>query len=309
MKDGMVIRSTGSWYDILTEDKSVVKGRLKGKFRTKNLKVTNPIAVGDKIKYEPENNEEQTVIITEILPRKNYIIRQSIHKYAHGQLMASNVDQCVLMITLKQPETSLGFIDRYLVATESFRIPTVLLFNKTDIYSDEETQQLNELIAIYEGVGYSCFKTSLEEHSGIDVIKNIFNEKITLLSGHSGVGKSSLLNTLNPQVERKVKPISAYYDKGTHTTTFAEMIEVLDNSWIIDSPGISELGLYEIDPKVLSHYFPEMRRYIGQCKFNDCQHIREPGCAVKKAFEEELIEPSRYYSYLSILEGDDFKKG
>lgn len=308
MKEGIIIRSTGSWYDILDiSTKEVIKGRLKGKFRIKNLKVTNPLAVGDRVNYEPEDNQENTAVIHKILPRKNYVVRQSIHKHAHGQLLATNIDQCLLMVTLKSPETSLGFIDRYLCAAESFRIPVKIIFNKIDLHGDAENVQMQEMKEIYEPLGYPCYDISVEKNIGLDVLSEIITGKISLLSGHSGVGKSSLLNVLNPNINRAVSKVSVQHEKGTHTTTFAEMIEVIPDGWIIDSPGIGELHPYELDKQVLSHYFPEMREHLGKCKYNDCLHVREPECAVKQAYEDGKIAPSRYYHYMGLLKGDDFK--
>lgn len=309
MPRGLIIRSTGSWYDIKDESSSTLyKGRLRGKFKNKGLKTTNPIAVGDYVDFDVEDNEDQSVVIHKIHPRKNYIIRQSIHKHAHGQLLASNIDQCILMVTLKFPETSLGFIDRYLVVAESFRIPVTIVFNKADIYSDEELEQVHEMIEIYASIGYKTILTSVEENYGLGEVQEHLRGKINLISGHSGVGKSSLLNKLDPTLQRTVREISTYYDKGTHTTTFAEMVPLGEDTWIIDSPGISELGLYEIDKSVLSHYFPEMREHLGNCRFNNCIHIKEPGCAVKEAYENDQIAPSRFYNYISMMEDDDFKR-
>lgn len=308
MNEGTIIRSTGSWYDILdTSNKEVLKGRLKGKFRIKNLKVTNPLAVGDQVHFQIEDNEQNTAVIHKILPRKNYIVRQSIHKHAHGQLLATNIDQCLLMVTIKSPETSLGFIDRFLCAAESFRIPVSIIFNKMDLHGEVEKEKVKEMKEIYEPLGYPCYSISVEENIGLDKFQEIITGKINLLAGHSGVGKSSLLNSLNPTINRAVNELSIQHEKGTHTTTFAEMIEVIPDGWIIDSPGIGELHPYELDKQVLSHYFPEMREHLGKCKYNDCLHVREPQCAVKEAYEEGKIAPSRYYHYMGLLKGDDFK--
>jgi ribosome biogenesis GTPase / thiamine phosphate phosphatase len=308
MPEALVIRSTGSWYDIRNEDGHIYQARLKGKFKIKGLKVTNPIAVGDRVQFEVEDVIENTAVILDIEPRENYIIRQSVHKTAHGHILAANIDQAVLLATLAMPRTSLGFIDRFLVTAESFRIPTTIVFNKTDILSDEGLEYQQEIIDLYETVGYSCLSTSATEGVGVDAFRQLLDHKITLLSGHSGVGKSSLVNAVAPDLNLRTNEVSTFANKGVHTTTFAEMFELAPETFIIDTPGIKELGLVEMDKSEISHYFPEMRERLNQCRFNNCLHVNEPGCSVKEAVGEGTIAETRYMSYLSMLEGDDNRR-
>lgn len=305
---GLVIRSTGSWYEVRTSNAHILQCRLKGKFKIKGFKVTNPIAVGDKVVYDIEDENENTGIITDILPRENYIIRQSVHKTAHGHLLASNLDQAILIVTLTFPRTSLGFIDRFLVSAESFRIPTILVFNKLDMLNEEGIEFQKELAAMYDALGYHSIFTSATEGTGIEEFRAILKNKISLVSGHSGVGKSTLINAVAPDLDLATSEVSTYANKGVHTTTFAEMFELEPNTFIIDSPGIKELGLADIAPAEISHYFPEMREMLNECRFNNCLHINEPNCAVKDAVEEEKIAHSRYLSYLSMVEGGDSRK-
>ncbi len=305
---GIVMRSTGSWYDVRTEDGHILQCRLKGKFKIKGLKVTNPIAVGDKVRYELESETENTGIIDDILPRENYIIRQSVHKTAHGHLLATNLDQAILIATLTFPRTSLGFIDRFLVSAESFRIPTVLVFNKLDLINDEGVAYQEELKTLYESLGYPCYFVSALEGDGVAEIKALLKGKVSLLSGHSGVGKSTLINAIMPDLDLRTSEVSTFANKGVHTTTFAEMFEVEPDTFIIDSPGIKELGLIDIEKEEISHYFPEMREMLNECRFHNCLHINEPKCAVKDAVGEGIIAESRYISYLSMIEGGDNRK-
>jgi ribosome biogenesis GTPase len=300
---GTITRSTGSWYEIKGDDKISYKGRLQGKFKIQDLKVTNPLAVGDKVEFQMENDEVAT--ITGILPRNNYFIRKSVHKSAHGHLIASNLDQAVLIVTLVFPRTSLGFIDRFLVSTETFRIPSILVFNKIDLYDDQLFQMQGELEEVYSQLGYQCIKTSVMTGEGIDELKNILHQKSSLFSGHSGVGKSSLLKAIAPQFDPKISEVSTFANKGVHTTTFAEMFDLDDQSHIIDTPGIKELGIFEIGEDELSHYFPEMRELLGQCKFHNCKHINEPKCAVIEKVKTGEIALSRYESYLSMIMNHD----
>jgi ribosome biogenesis GTPase len=308
MQDGLVIRSTGSWYEILTRDRHVYKCRLKGKFKIKGLKTTNPLAVGDKVRFELEDVAENTGIIVEMLPRENYIIRKSVHKSSFGHILAANVDQAVLIATLVFPRTSLGFIDRFLVTTESFRIPTTLVFNKTDLLNEEGWQYQRELVALYESIGYPCLLTSVTADEGINTFHACLQHKVSLLAGHSGVGKSSLVNRVAPDLQLRTSEVSTFANKGTHTTTFAEMFEIEPETFIIDSPGIKELGLIDIEKEELSHFFPEMRDRLGECKYHNCTHVHEPGCAVRNAAENGEIAESRYYSYLSMLHGEDNRR-
>lgn len=304
LKKGIVFRSTGSWYEVKdTETGQMVSCRLKGKFKIRNLKVTNPIAVGDRVLFHPPEN-----IIEDILPRENYVIRQSVHKSAYAHLLAANVDQLILIVTIRSPKTSLGFIDRFLVTAETFRIPATLVFNKQDILDEEELTYQEELIELYTGLGYGCIKTSTYIPRGIEELKTALAQKTSLISGHSGVGKSSLLNTLLPDLGLATSEVSGFSDKGVHTTTFAEMFEPEPGTRIIDSPGIKELGLMDIEKEELAHFFPEFRNLLGECKFHNCLHINEPKCAVKNAVEEGEIYISRYMSYLSMFENDDNRR-
>ncbi|WP_080059773.1 ribosome small subunit-dependent GTPase A [Spirosoma aerolatum] len=308
MQHGLIIRSTGSWYDIRSIDGHVYQGRLKGKFKIKGLKVTNPIAVGDKVTFDVEDEAENTAVITDIAPRENYIIRQSVHKTAHGHILAANIDQAVLLATLTLPRTSLGFVDRFLVSAESFRIPTTLVFNKTDILNDEGLAYQQEIMDMYEQIGYQCLATSATEGEGVDAFRQLLDHKVTLLSGHSGVGKSSLVNAISPDLNLRTNEVSTFANKGVHTTTFAEMFELAPDTFIIDTPGIKELGLIDTEKEEISHYFPEMRDRLNQCRFHNCLHINEPGCAVKDAVAEGEIAESRYLSYLSMMEGSDNRR-
>ncbi|MFD2937942.1 ribosome small subunit-dependent GTPase A [Spirosoma flavum] len=302
------MRSTGSWYEIRNPDGHIFQGRLKGKFKLKGLKVTNPIAVGDRVLFEVEDKVENTAIISDILPRDNYIIRQSVHKTAHGHMLAANLDQAVLLVTLAMPRTSLGFIDRFLVSAESFRISTTIVFNKSDILNDEGLEFQQEIIDLYERIGYNCLSTSATEGVGVEAFRQLLDHKITLLAGHSGVGKSSLVNAIEPTLNLRTKEVSTFANKGVHTTTFAEMFELAPETYIIDTPGIKELGLMNTAKEEVSHYFPEMRDRLNQCRFHNCLHFNEPGCAIKLAVAENEIAESRYMSYLSMIEGGDNRR-
>ena len=304
--EGMVVKTTGSWYDIRDQHGSVYRCRLKGKFKIKGQKITNPIAVGDQVLVQFENNQN-TGVIYDILPRENYLIRRSIKHPEIGHILASNIDQAILVATLAEPKTSLGFIDRYLVSAESFRIPVVLVFNKIDLYGPTLLEEVQSLMDLYSGVGYTTMSTSFEQNIGVSELLTHLAHKKTLLSGHSGVGKSTLLNKLLPKENQKVNPVSDFSMKGVHTTTFAEMFALDNSSFLIDTPGIKELGLMEIGDEELSHYFPEMRALMGRCKFHNCTHVHEPKCAVVEAINQTIPE-SRYLSYLSMLENDDNRR-
>lgn len=305
---GLVIRSTGSWYDVRDAEGGVWQCRLKGKLKIKGLKVTNPIAVGDRVEWEIEGEEARTGIISDIVARENYITRASVHKTAHAHMLAANVDQVIVIATLTFPRTSLGFIDRLLVTAESFRIPTVLVFNKQDLFDEYLKASQQQVIEIYERVGYQCLVTSTVTGEGIEAFQALLQGKVSLLSGHSGVGKSSLLNAIVPDLNLRTKEVSSFANKGVHTTTFAEMFELAPDTFIIDSPGIKELGLIEIEKEEIGHYFPEMRELLGECRFHNCLHIDEPRCAVKAAVEEGSIALSRYESYLSMVGGQDNRR-
>jgi ribosome biogenesis GTPase len=302
------MRSTGSWYDVRSNEGTIMQCRLKGKFKIKGFKVTNPIAVGDKVVYELEDEVRNAGIISDILPRENYIIRQSVHKTAHGHLLATNLDQAILIATLDFPRTSLGFIDRFLVAAESFRIPTVLVFNKLDLLNKEQISYQHELTKLYESLNYKCIFTSALDGTGVDDFFNILKEKVSLISGHSGVGKSTLVNAISPDLDLRTSEVSTFANKGVHTTTFAEMFEIAPETFIIDSPGIKELGLADMEKEEIGHYFPEILELISLCRFHNCMHLDEPNCAVKEAVMEERIAQSRYFSYLSMMDGGDNRK-
>lgn len=305
MGKGRVIKTTGSWY-ILQSDEGVINARLRGKFKQEDMKLTNPIAVGDWVEFEKEKDQE-TAVINQILPRRNYIIRKSTRKQHFSHILASNVDQAFLIITVRDPRTSLGFIDRFLVSTESFRIPASIIVNKTDALVKEKDLEYLELIKeIYEPLGYPVICLSaLYDKDIYDMLHPSLEQKTTLLAGHSGVGKSTLLNRLVPEAKQATKPISKFTSKGVHTTTFAEMFAYGSNGYLIDTPGIKEFGILDIDEHELSHYFVEMRQYLGQCKYNNCKHVNEPGCKLLELLEEGYIHPYRYESYLNILYEED----
>ncbi len=302
------MRSTGSWYDVRTAGGHLLQCRLKGKFKIKGIQTSNPIAVGDKVIYEIEDENENTGIISEILPRENYIIRQSVHKTAQAHILAANIDQAILIATLTFPRTSLGFIDRFLVTAESFRIPVTIIFNKLDLLDNDLIDYQNELTAMYRSIGYGTLVTSTVKGDGLNEFSVLLHQKISLLSGHSGVGKSSLVNSISPDLTLRTSEVSTFANKGVHTTTFAEMFEISDDTFIIDTPGIKELGLIDIEREEIYHFFPEMRERFGQCKFHNCLHINEPKCAVIQAVEEGEIAITRYESYLSMVLGDDNRR-
>jgi ribosome biogenesis GTPase len=301
---GLITKSTGSWYQVQTPDGQKIDCRIKGKFRIKGITTTNPIAVGDIVDFEMEPDRGDGVI-TNLQQRKNYIIRKSINLSKQAQIIAANLDQAILVVTLASPRTSLGFIDRFLVTAEAYDIPARLVFNKLDLFSDEGLEVLADYKAIYEDIGYPCFEVSAIEGTNISQVQDLLKDKITLFSGHSGVGKSSLINSLLPELDLRTNMVSDWSDKGMHTTTFAEMFELPQGGFIIDTPGIRELGVIDIEKQELGHFFPEMRERMNQCRFNNCRHINEPGCAVLDALEEGEITLSRYESYLSIYNGND----
>lgn len=306
---GLVLRSTGSWYEVQDlELLTIWKCRLKGKFKHLDLKVTNPVAVGDVVDVEIENEQQRTAIISAIHTRENYIARRSVHKTGHAHILAANLDQAALVVTLTFPKTSLGFIDRFLVTTESFRIPTLLVFNKQDILAPEWLDLQEDIVSLYRGIGYDCLLTDALSGAGLDTLKAKLLGKKTLLSGHSGVGKSTLMNQLYPGLNLKTQQVSTYANKGVHTTTFAEMHACGEDTYIIDSPGIKELGLSGIAPEEISHFFPEMRSLLNTCRFHNCLHVEEPGCSVKQAVAEDRIGISRYESYLSMLSNQDNRR-
>lgn len=296
---GLVIKSTGSWYGVLTDGDKTINCRIKGKFRTLDIKTTNPIAVGDHVDIELEP-EQETGLITVLHPRKNYIIRKSINLSKQAQIIAANLDQAFLIVTLASPRTSLGFIDRFLVTAEAYDIPAKLIFNKLDLFSEEGLEILEEYQSIYAQAGYPCYSVSATQETNLDQIRDLLKDKVTLVSGHSGVGKSTLINALMPGKELKTGEISDWSDKGKHTTTFAEMFQLPFGGYLIDTPGIRELGVFDIEKQDLGRLFPEIRKLMSHCRFHNCRHINEPGCAVLNALEKGQLESSRYDSYLSI---------
>lgn len=298
----LVYKSTGSWYLVRDKKGQSFNARIKGVFKIDGITSTNPIAVGDEVEIEPEDETEGTAMITGIANRKNYITRVSPHNKHQHHIIAANLDQCLLFATLKDPKTSTGFIDRFLITAEAYHIPAIIVFNKIDLFRKKEEEKLAELKDIYEGIGYKVLSTSVEKKQGLEEVKLLLKDKITLLSGHSGVGKSSFINTLFPDLQLRTQDVSDWSGKGLHTTTFAEMFDLPGGGRVIDTPGIRELGLVDISKQELSHYFPEMARLINDCQFNNCLHINEPGCAVKEAVREGKISEDRYVSYVVILE-------
>ena len=302
-----VYKSTGSWYIVKTDDGQIFNARIKGKLRIDNITSTNPIAVGDVVTADMENELEGSLTITGIEQRRNYITRSSPHNRNQHHIVASNLDQSLLFATLREPKTSLGFIDRFLVTSEAYHIPSIIVFNKSDLYKQKEKDRFIEVKEIYEAIGYRVQSMSIEKNEGVEEIKELLKDKTTLLSGHSGVGKSSFINIVFPELRLKTQDVSGWSGKGLHTTTFAEMFNLSFGGRIIDTPGIRELGLVDISKQELSHYFPEMRSIINDCQFNNCMHINEPDCAVKDAVNNGGIHPDRYVSYLSILDSIEVK--
>ena len=298
---GTIIKSTGSWYLVRTAEGLVWNCRIKGKFKLKDYKLTNPVAVGDIVKFDTEK-EEGHGIITDIQPRNNFVLRRSTRQKHFMHLIACNVDQAFVIVTIKRPNIKPGFIDRFLLTTESYNIPTYIIFNKCDIYDAEDLELYEALKVIYKNAGYQTMLVSAENGQGLDELKALLKDKTTLISGHSGVGKSSLVNAIQPQFELRTGDISGITDKGMHTTTFAEMFELDFGGRIIDTPGIKELGFLNMEPKDVSHNFPEIFALSPKCKYSNCLHINEPHCAVKSAIEKGEIHSLRYQSYLSIME-------
>lgn len=299
---GIVLKSTGRWYNVLLESKQIIQASIKGKLRIEGLKTTNPVAAGDEVEIEQEGSD---LTIKSILPRKNYIVRKATNLSKQMQIIASNVDRAYLLVTLKSPVTQIAFIDRFLVAAESFRIPTTLLFNKVDLFGSKERNLLKELTEIYSKIGYPCHPISAENQENIDFLRTEIQGKQVMISGNSGVGKTTLVNALDPTLNLRTGEISTAHEQGKHTTTFAEMHALQSGGFIIDTPGIRAFGLVDLDKEHYKDYFPEMRELIGECRFHNCKHLNEPHCAIKKAVESGEIAESRYQSYVQLMLEDE----
>lgn len=304
----IVYKSTGSWYTVKNDTGDWLNARMKGVFKIDEITSTNPVSVGDEVEIETENEAEQTAIITAIHPRRNYINRQSPRVKHQHHIVAANLDQSVLVATLKEPRTSQGFIDRFLVASEMYHVPALVVFNKSDIYKQKEQDKYEALRSMYTAAGYRVLLVSAAREEGIEELQQLLHNKTTLISGHSGVGKSSLLNALLPELKLRTQDVSGWSGKGMHTTTFAEMFDLPGGGRIIDTPGMREFGLVDISKQELSHYFPEMRVRLNDCQFNNCLHVNEPGCAVKQAVADGLLHEDRYVSYVNILDSIEEKK-
>ena len=306
MMKGLVIKNTGSWYTVKTDDGQLIESKIKGNFRLKGIRSTNPVAVGDRVQLI--TNQEGTAFISSIEDRRNYIIRKSPNLSKQSHILAANVDQALLVVTVNYPQTSTTFIDRFLAGAEAYRVPVVLVFNKRDILSDDEIHYEEMMKNLYETVGYQCIEISAATGEGIDQLTPLVKDKISLLSGNSGVGKSTLINQLVPGAGQRTAEISDAHNTGMHTTTFSEMIELPDGGYLIDTPGIKGFGTFDIEKEELTSYFKEIFHFSKDCRFSNCTHTHEPGCAVIKAVEEHYIAASRYQSYLSMLEDKDENK-
>lgn len=303
---GLIIKNTGSWYTVKTDDGCIVECKVKGNFRLKGIRSTSPVAVGDYV--DIIMNAEGTALISAIDDRKNYIIRKASNLSKQSQIIAANLDQALLIITIKQPETSTTFIDRFLAGAEAYRVPVVLVFNKTDLLNDDERRYQQQMVTLYETIGYPCIEISAETGMGIDQLQTLLKQKVTLVSGNSGVGKSTLINAIIPHADQRTAEISNAHGTGMHTTTFSEMIELAEGGYLIDTPGIKGFGTFDIEREELTSYFKEIFDFSKDCKFNNCTHTHEPGCAVIQAVENHYISVSRYQSYLNMLEDKDDSK-
>ena len=303
---GLVIKNTGSWYTVKADDGSVVESKIKGNFRLRGIRSTHPVAVGDRV--EIVCNAEGTAFITQIEDRRNYIVRKSQNLSKQSHIIAANVDQAFLMVTVSHPQTSTTFIDRFLASAEAYSVPVVLVFNKTDLLTPEERHYQQMMVTLYETVGYVCREVSAVQGDGIDGLRALLSDRVTVLSGNSGVGKSTLINALVPGVNLRTAEISDAHDAGMHTTTFSEMIELPARGYLIDTPGIKGFGTFDMEPEEISSYFKEIFQTSQHCRFSNCTHTHEPGCAVIEAVENHYIAASRYQSYLSMLEDKDDQK-
>ena len=310
MKEGLVIKSTGSWYTVEDTDGQIYECKIKGNFRIKGIKNTNPVAVGDRVGFKlshisADEKDGKIGLITSISERKNYIIRRSINLSKQAHIIAANIDQAVLIVTLNYPVTTTTFIDRFLASAEAYRIPVLMVFNKTDRYDIIQLQRLNDLINLYEEIGYKCISTSAKTSQGMELLKQALKNKTNVVNGHSGVGKSTLINYLQPGLNLKTKEISDSHKTGKHTTTYSELYKLDFGGFIIDTPGIKAFGMLEMEPWEISHYFVEIFEISENCQYNNCSHTHEPGCAVKEAVEKGKIAQSRFTSYLGLLESDE----
>jgi ribosome biogenesis GTPase len=304
LEKGIVIKSTGSWYTVKTDTGKTFNCKIRGSYRIKGIRATSPVAVGDRVVISGIE-KDNVAVIEKIEERKNYMIRRASNLSKEYQLIASNIDQAWLIVSLVSPKTFLEFIDRFLVTAQAYSIPACIIFNKTDIYSEEILQELEKLVKLYEEIGYKCYSVSAKAKINLAVLNEALINKTTLISGNSGVGKSTLINVLHPELRLRTGEISDYHKTGKHTTTFAEMVEINENTYIIDTPGIKGFGMVDFDKEEISHFFPEIFRISEKCQFNNCLHIREPGCEVKRAVENQIISQSRYQSYKSMMDTDE----
>lgn len=306
MAQGIVIKSTGRHYRVLEESGAVIECSIRGKLRTREFEITNPVAVGDNVIFEKDPKGESGVI-TEVLERRNYILRKASNLSKQSQIIAANIDQAILMVTITLPETALEFIDRFLITAEAYRVPAIMIINKTDLYEGEDIAKMEQVEAAYSGIGYECIRLSLKEKSNINTVIERLKGKISLVSGNSGVGKTTLLNILNPTLNLKTEEISGYHKQGKHVTTFPEMHKMPFGGFVIDTPGIRGFGIVDMERNEIYHFFREIFRVSEYCRYHNCLHLDEPGCAVIEAVKSGEIEFSRYRSYLNIMEGDDRK--
>lgn len=303
---GLVIKNTGSWYTVKTDDGKVIESKIKGNFRLKGIRSTNPVAVGDRV--EIVTNQEGTAFITSIDDRRNYIVRKSPNLSKQSHILAANLDQAFLIVTVSHPQTSTTFIDRFLAGAEAYRVPVVLVFNKRDILDEDEQRYQQMMMTLYKTIGYDCCEICAAMGEGVDELRPLLADKVTLFSGNSGVGKSTLINILIPEAQQRTAEISDAHDTGMHTTTFSEMLELPNGGYVIDTPGIKGFGTFDIEKEELTSYFREIFEFSKECKFSNCTHTHEPGCAVRKAVEDHFIAESRYQSYLSMLEDKEENK-